>query len=222
MWTHCEFQRHVTSPWRERREVWREKRKVRIFGKGKCKLIANCANFWQGKCKFIANFSAKMVTSLPSLSLSLSLCISLSLSPKVPHAQYRKRFRASYNRPLQAARLHNEKMALVWSRTAAAGQRWPHMATMMTSTNKWLQRLLDGWAERWPFAGLSTGCERCPQKAANSCCLVSPAVWRCLCFLLSIDQIRNYGPGTRDGASGFDCPAVTVASCSFEAEEFDR
>ena len=31
----------VTSPWRERREVWREKRKVRIFGKGKCKLIAN-------------------------------------------------------------------------------------------------------------------------------------------------------------------------------------
>ena len=70
---------------------------MRIFGKGKCKLIANCANFWQGKCKFIANFSAKMVTSLPSLSLSLSLCISLSLSPKVPHAQYRKRFRASYN-----------------------------------------------------------------------------------------------------------------------------
>ena len=39
----------VTSPWRERREVWRQKRKVRIFGKGKCKLIANCANFWQGK-----------------------------------------------------------------------------------------------------------------------------------------------------------------------------
>ena len=41
------------------------------------------------------------MTSLPSLSLSLSLslCISLSLSlsPKVPHAQYRKRFRASYN-----------------------------------------------------------------------------------------------------------------------------
>ena len=25
----------VTSPWRERREVWREKRKVRIFGRGK-------------------------------------------------------------------------------------------------------------------------------------------------------------------------------------------
>ena len=85
----------VTSPGRERREVWREERKVRIFGKGKCKLIANCANFWQGKCKFIANFSATGVTSLPSLCLYLSL--SLSLSPKVPHAQNRKRFRASYN-----------------------------------------------------------------------------------------------------------------------------
>ena len=47
---------------------------VRIFGKG--------------KCKFIANFSAQMVTSLPSLSLSLSLSLYLSLSPKVPHAQY--------------------------------------------------------------------------------------------------------------------------------------
>ena len=64
---------------------------VRIFGKG--------------KCKFIANFSATMVTSLPSLSLYLSL--SLSLSPKVPHAQYRKRFRASYN-----LTLGNVKMAV--------------------------------------------------------------------------------------------------------------
>ena len=53
--------------------------------------------FGMGKCKFIANFSATMVTSLPSLSVSLSVNISLSLSPKVPHAQYRKRFRASYN-----------------------------------------------------------------------------------------------------------------------------
>ena len=55
----------VTSPWRDRREVWREKRKERIFGKG--------------KCKFIANFSAAMVTSLPSHSLpSLSLTESIS------------------------------------------------------------------------------------------------------------------------------------------------
>ena len=50
--------------------------------------------------KLIANFSATMVTSLPSFSLSLSLSVSLSLSPNVPHAQYRKRFRASYNNVL--------------------------------------------------------------------------------------------------------------------------
>ena len=70
----------VTSPWWERREVWREKRKMRIFGKGKCKIIAiirHCANFWQVK-----------VCSSPILArqwwrhfrLSLSVCISLSLS----------------------------------------------------------------------------------------------------------------------------------------------
>ena len=59
--------------------MWREKRKVRIFGKGKCKLIVNCANFGKRKCKLIANFSATMVTSLPSVSLSLSLYLSLSL-----------------------------------------------------------------------------------------------------------------------------------------------
>ena len=70
---------------------------MRVFGKGKCKLIANCANFGKGKCKFIANFSATMMTSLPSLSVCLSLSRYRSLSPNVPHAQYRKRFRASYN-----------------------------------------------------------------------------------------------------------------------------
>ena len=59
--------------------------------------------FGKGKCKFIANFSATMVTSLPSLSL----CISLSLSPKVPHAQYRKRFRASYNTVKGTLHLHS-------------------------------------------------------------------------------------------------------------------
>ena len=96
--------------------------KCNVFGNGKCELSAFQkvrnwdAQFWQGKAqnsspilrctflarrsaKLIANFSAAMVTSLPSFSLSLSLCISLSLSlsPNVPHAQYRKRFRASHN-----------------------------------------------------------------------------------------------------------------------------
>ena len=76
-----------------RQEVWREKQKVRIFGKGKCELTAIVRIFGMEKCKLIANFSATMMTSLPSISLSLYL----SLSPSVPHAQYRKRFRASYN-----------------------------------------------------------------------------------------------------------------------------
>ena len=80
-----------------RQEVWREKRKVRFFGKGKCELTAIVRIFGMGKCKLIANFSATMMTSLPSISLSLSLSLYLSLSPSVPHAQYRKRFRASYN-----------------------------------------------------------------------------------------------------------------------------
>ena len=62
----------VTSPRRERREVWREKRKVRIFGKGKCSSSPIVRIFGKGKCKFIANFSATRVTSLPSISLSLS------------------------------------------------------------------------------------------------------------------------------------------------------
>ena len=37
-----------------------------------------------------------MVTSLPSHYFRLTTSVSLSLSPIVPHAQYRKRFRASY------------------------------------------------------------------------------------------------------------------------------
>ena len=54
------------------------------------------------KCEFLARES---VSSSPILArywwrhfrLCLSVSLSLSLSPKVPHAQYRKRFRASYN-----------------------------------------------------------------------------------------------------------------------------
>ena len=60
---------------------------MQISGKGRCELIANCANFWhcaifgKGKCKLIANFSATMVTSLPSVSL----CISLSHQAHLTH-----------------------------------------------------------------------------------------------------------------------------------------
>ena len=44
--------------------------------------------FGKGKCKLIANFSATMVTSLPSISLSLSLSVSLSLSLSLSHQKY--------------------------------------------------------------------------------------------------------------------------------------
>ena len=98
MWTHCEFQLHNDDHFRrERREVWRQKRKVRIFGKGKCKHVRHL-------CELLARESVNSSPILARqwwrhfrLSLYLSLSLSLSLSPKVPHAQYRKRFRASYN-----------------------------------------------------------------------------------------------------------------------------
>ena len=70
--------------------------KVRVFGKGKWKLIANCANFWQRECVNSSPILARQWWRHFRLSLYLSL--SLSLSPNVPHAQYRKRFRASYNK----------------------------------------------------------------------------------------------------------------------------
>ena len=71
---------------------------VQIVWQGKAQNsspILRCTFLARRSAKLIANFSATMVTSLPSFSLSLSLY--LSLSPNVPHAQYRKRFRASYN-----------------------------------------------------------------------------------------------------------------------------
>ena len=45
--------------------------------------------FGKGKCKLIANFSATMVTSLPSLSL----CISLSKSDLFHHTIQKEKYR---------------------------------------------------------------------------------------------------------------------------------
>ena len=73
---------------------------VQIFWQGiaqNSSSILRCTFLARRPANLIANFSATMVTSLPSFSLSLSVSLSLSLSPNVPHAQYRKRFRASYN-----------------------------------------------------------------------------------------------------------------------------
>ena len=128
----------------------------KIFGNGKCELIANfsatmvtsprrdlgrdgkCEGrnekceflaresvssspivriFGKGKCKFIANFSATMVTSLLSLSLSVSLSLTEST---LTHRQYRKRFRASYNTLVCAN--WPEEVESVW-RVALNGDR---------------------------------------------------------------------------------------------------
>ena len=73
---------------------------VQIFRQGiaqNSSSILRCTFLARRSAKLNANFSATLVTSLPSFSLSLSLYLSLSLSPNVSHAQYRKRFRASYN-----------------------------------------------------------------------------------------------------------------------------
>ena len=128
------------------------------------------ANFWQGKvqnsspilrctflarksAKLIANFNATLVTSLPShsLSLSLSLSVSLSLSPSAPHAQYRKRFRASYNKFLVVTYhqwsetwyfsdikpLTSEK---VWAKVKGNG--FVYMDKAFTLTLRWLDYII--------------------------------------------------------------------------------
>ena len=58
---------------------------MRIFGKGSVSSSPIVRIFGKGKCKFIANFSATMVTSLPSLYLSLSLSLSLSHRKYLTH-----------------------------------------------------------------------------------------------------------------------------------------
>ena len=106
MRTHCKFQRHNGGHLR------REKRKVRIFGKGKCN-------------KLIANFSATMVTSLSSLSLSLSLSLFLSHRAHLTHNM--RRFRASYNmnsfnvlKPLQKWELNARRA--IWRSFSSCGK----------------------------------------------------------------------------------------------------
>ena len=97
VWTHCEIQRHNgdLSVKGETGSVKGETKSAN-FWQGKCKLIANCANFLQVKVGSSPILAPQWWRHF-RLSLSLSLYLSLSLSPKVPHAQYRKRFRASYN-----------------------------------------------------------------------------------------------------------------------------
>ena len=57
--------------------------KVHIFGKETCETHRQFQRYFRGR----------------HFRLTLSLSLYLSLSPSAPHAQYRKRFRASYNKP---------------------------------------------------------------------------------------------------------------------------
>ena len=56
----------------------KEKRKVRIYCNESVTSSPIVRIFGKGKCKLIVNFSATMVTSLPSVSVSLSLSLSLT------------------------------------------------------------------------------------------------------------------------------------------------
>ena len=105
----CELIANFSATW-----PLREGRDGKCEGRNeKCEFLARESVSWL--CEFLARESVNSSPILArqwwrhfrlSLSLSLSVCISLSLSlsPKVPHAQYRKRFRASYNTSLPARR----------------------------------------------------------------------------------------------------------------------
>ena len=131
-----------------------------------------------------------MVTSLPSfslsLSLSLSLCISLSLSPKVPHAQYRKRFRASYNRTGQdliiclGFSITRRAARAIWKRGNKEGEKFlavESVNSLRISAPQWwpLREGRDGKCE-----GRNEKCEFLARESVSS----SPIVrvfgkWKC-------------------------------------------
>ena len=86
----CTIQARGENPWPRCKFPGKEKRKILREHSG-------CIWLARRTAKLIGNLSETMVTSM-SVFLSLYLSLSLSLSPNVPHTQYRKRFRASYNK----------------------------------------------------------------------------------------------------------------------------
>ena len=85
-----------------------------------------------------------MVTSLPSFSLCISLSLSLSLSPNVPHAQYRKRFRVSYNTPFTYEWINTKQLLSVMNRTQIFSKNTgatSNIPTSMTSEDNGLFRM---------------------------------------------------------------------------------
>ena len=79
---------------------------VRIFGKGSANLSPILARQWWRHFRLTTS-----VSLLPSHYFRLTL--SLSLSPIVPHAQYRKRLRASYNKCKRPDWLSNQ-FGIIW------------------------------------------------------------------------------------------------------------
>ena len=70
--------------WRDGKCEWRNE-KCEFLARESASSSPIVRIFGKGKCKFIANFSATMVTSLPSISLSLSVSLSLSHQTYLTH-----------------------------------------------------------------------------------------------------------------------------------------
>ena len=71
--------------------------KVQIFGKEKCKTLRQFQRFGKESKQTSSPISALLRWRHFRLSLSLYIYIYIYISSSAPHAQYRKRFRASYN-----------------------------------------------------------------------------------------------------------------------------
>ena len=146
VWTHCEFQCHHGD--------------LSVKGEtGSVKGETKSANFWQGKvwahrqlCEFLARESVNSSSILARQwwrHFRLSLSLSLSLSPKVPHAQYRKRFRASYNKTVRDT-----------------GDPFPFRGTCPLLLRD-MQINCDWWAWTWSVCDVTCGHEHEGQKTES-------------------------------------------------------
>ena len=141
VWTHCEFQRHHGD--------LSVKGETECVRGEKCEFLAResvssspiVRIFGKGKCKFIANFSATMVTSLPSISLSLSVSLSLSHQKYLTHNIYP----LSYSQP-QPFIIRRHAIYLVplrrWSepRFLFSGELFLHWISWHFPFNKFVMR----------------------------------------------------------------------------------
>ena len=98
-----------------------EKLRCKIFGKEKRKTLRQYwgAHFWQGQVQNSSPILARQWWR--HFRLSLSLYLSLSLSPNVPHTQYKKRFRASYNSALPTHATFGRFFGISWEERCQGG-----------------------------------------------------------------------------------------------------